>query len=385
MKQYSFIFSDSRKYRVRRHLIFWSLWWVFQVVLYAYVPLLVGLDGYLRFFLSCIDSVFFLVPHMFMAYSLMYFVIPRYIITGKYVHSVISVTVICLVTALMSSAISLLVLERIHQVCVIELGIKQVPVNYNRTFWLSLLAGLRGGLTIGGLAAAIKLMKYWYIKQQRNLQLQKENAESQLQLLKAQVHPHFLFNTLNNIFSHTQGVAPVASQLALGLSDMLRFMIYECNQSLVPLSKELKMIQDYITLEKIRYDDRLDIHVEVPENTDDLSISPLLLLPFVENCFKHGTSHILDQPWLSLEVRLDDNKMFMKLVNGKAPYVSHYHSPGIGISNARKRLELIYPGKHELVITDDLDVYIVNLSIELERKPGLSIKQEESYMLTHHE
>src|SRR6185436_3871332 len=145
--------------------------------------------------------------------------------------------------------------------------------------YLSLLAGLRGGITIGGIAVSIKLMKHWYVKEQRNLQLQKENAEAQLQLLKAQVHPHFLFNTLNNIYSHTQGVAPVASQLALGLSDMLRFMIYECNQPQVSLAKELKMIQDYVTLEKIRYGNRLDVQIDLPPYTENLLIAPLLLLP----------------------------------------------------------------------------------------------------------
>ena len=100
-------------------------------------------------------------------------------------------------------------------------------MGYQTSFYLGLLAGLRGSITIGGLAAAIKLMKHWYVKQQRNLELKKENVESQLQLLKAQVHPHFLFNTLNNIYSYTQNTSPVASQLVMGLSEMLRYMLYE--------------------------------------------------------------------------------------------------------------------------------------------------------------
>jgi uncharacterized membrane-anchored protein YhcB (DUF1043 family) len=350
--------------------------------LYGYVPLLVGLQDYQRFLISFIDAFFFLAPHMFMAYALMYFVIPMYIVKGKYVQSVLSVAVICFLTACISAFIALVVVNKIHDLCLPELN-KIAYKNEGRSVWLSLLAGLRGGITIGGLAAAIKLMKYWYLKQQRYLQLQKENAESQLQLLKAQVHPHFLFNTLNNIYSHTQGLAPVASQLALGLSDMLRFMIYECNQPQVSLAKELKLINDYITLEKIRYDERLDIHVEIPQDTGDLSIAPLLLLPFVENCFKHGTSHMIDQPWLSLRIEIHNDTMYMKLVNGKVPIVNHNHKPGIGISNVHKRLELIYPDKHALVITDDPDVFVVNLSLQLERKPGLVKKQSPGYVLVH--
>jgi LytS/YehU family sensor histidine kinase len=211
-------------------------------------------------------------------------------------------------------------------------------------------------------------MKYWYIKEQRNLQLQKENVESQLQLLKAQVHPHFLFNTMNNIYSFTQNTSPVAAKMVAGLSDILRFMLYECNQPVVPLSKELKLIKDYISLEQIRYGNKLDIHLDLPEKTNDLYIAPLLLLPLVENCFKHGTSNMLDQPWVSLHISLNKNEMKMKLINGKVIVPdSQSGKSGIGISNVKKRLELIYPGKHELVITSDAEVFVVNVKLELEQ------------------
>jgi LytS/YehU family sensor histidine kinase len=236
------------------------------------------------------------------------------------------------------------------------------------SFFLSLLAGLRGGITIAGLATCIKLMKYWYIKEQRNMQLLRENTEAQLQLLKAQVHPHFLFNTLNNIYSYTQNTAPVASKLTLGLSDMLRYMIYECKDPLVPLSKEIKMLKDYITLEKIRYGNALDVNIEVPDNTDDLYIAPLLLLPFVENSFKHGASQMLDQPWLSLTITLTESSMYMKLINGKAEnYEAQAGASGIGIENVKRRLELLYPDKHSLKIVNHEEVFIVNLKLQLER------------------
>ncbi|NII24441.1 histidine kinase [Pseudoflavitalea sp. X16] len=248
-----------------------------------------------------------------------------------------------------------------------------------------MLAGLRGGITIGGLAAAIKLMKYWYVKEQRNLQLQKENAESQLQLLKAQVHPHFLFNTLNNIYSHTQGVAPVASQLVMGLSDMLRFMLYECNQPLVPLSKELTLIRDYITLEKIRYDEQFDIHLDIPTDTGNLHIAPLLLLPLVENCFKHGTSNMLEQPWLSLQVQLKEDTMEVRLMNGKAKEKKPTNSFGIGIQNVRKRLDLLYPEKHVLKIMDEEEVFVVQLTLQLERIQVARKKEENIFVLTNHD
>jgi len=241
---------------------------------------------------------------------------------------------------------------------------------------MSLLAGLRGAITIGGLAAAIKLMKYWHLKEQRNLQLQKENAEAGLQLLKAQVHPHFLFNTLNNIYSYTQNTSPVASKMITGLSDMLRYILYEGNRPLTSLHKELGMIEDYINLEKIRYGNRLELHIDLPENTQGLHIAPLLLLPLVENCFKHGTSTMLEQPWINLKITLQGKQMHMKLLNGKlnSP-VEKQPLTGIGLNNVQMRLSLLYPGKHELTITSEDEVFMVNLKLELEQIKEVNRKE----------
>jgi sensor histidine kinase YesM len=387
MNKYPFIFSDVLRYRIQRHAAFWTFWWLFQGFLYAFTPApaSVTLTYIQRIPLSMVESLLFLFAHIFLSYSLMYFVIPRYLLKNKYLLTGIWVLVLFFATAGLSALIAIQVVGPITNALFSSLLTGQrrsIPTS----FYIGLLAGLRGGITIGGLAAAIKLMKHWYVKEQRNLQLQKENAESQLQLLKAQVHPHFLFNTLNNIYSHTQGVAPVASQLVMGLSDMLRAMLYECNQPLIPLSKELKLIRDYITLEKIRYDEQFDIHIDTPEHTDNLHIAPLLLLPLVENCFKHGTSNMLEQPWLSLQVHLKDNVMQMKLMNGKAKHESLPKSDfGIGIQNVQKRLELLYPDRHTFTITDVEEVFVVNLELTLERVNTARKKEDNIFVLTNHD
>jgi LytS/YehU family sensor histidine kinase len=243
-------------------------------------------------------------------------------------------------------------------------------------FFNALLGGLRGAITIGGFAAAIKLMKWHYLKEQKNMELQKQNIASQLQLLKAQVHPHFLFNTLNNIYSHTQVASPEAPKLVAGLSDMLRYILYECNQPLVPLHKELKMLQDYIALEKIRYNEGLDLSIDLPHDDESLMIAPLLLLPLVENCFKHGTSQVIDHPWVSLTISINGNQMKMKLVNAKAGGEKKRSSQGIGINNVRTRLELIYPSKHELRLSDTEDAFIVSLNLELDKSASRTIAEK---------
>ena len=384
-EKYPFIFSDERKYRIRRHLAFWTFWWIMQGILYSVIGYS-GKPAYsVRLANSTTESFVFMIGHIALAYALMYFVIPRYLLKQKYWLTTMWVLICFLGAAVISTVLSATIIPEIEEWFLhIPSGENSLRMRAQARVHLSLMAGLRGGITIGGIAASIKLMKHWYVKEQRNLQLQKENVEAQLQLLKAQVHPHFLFNTLNNIYSHTQNTAPVASQLVMGLSDMLRFMLYECNQTQVPLSKELKMIQDYISLEQIRYDDQLDVHVDLPANTENLSIAPLLLLPLVENCFKHGTSRMIEQPWLNMQVTLEADRMFVKLMNGKANEAANNNHKGIGILNVRKRLGLLYPGKYELSITDEEEVFIVNLWVQLDRMP-LTKKESGAFKLTYHE
>jgi sensor histidine kinase YesM len=368
MDRYPFIFSDKPKYRIRRHLIFWASWWLFMGFLYSFLAINQKNYGQ-QLSVALVDSLIFMSAHILLSYTLMYFVIPKYVLKEKYIVAFAWVISLFLITAAYSSFLTLVVIPPVHKLlyfagCKYLAGVPLTTASINYSF----MAGLRGGITIGGLAAAIKLIKSLYLKEQRNLQLKKENAESQLQLLKAQVHPHFLFNTLNNIYSFTQNTSPQASKLVTGLSDLLRFILYECNQPLVPLSKELKMIGDYIELEKVRYGNELELHLDLPTETDDLYIAPLLLLPLIENCFKHGTSQILEQPWVSLHIDLKGRQMQMKLLNGKSVKSTTSKSgSGIGIYNVKKRLELLYPGKHELTITDEEDVFIVNLKIELEQ------------------
>lgn len=375
MKQHPFIFSTARHLRVKRHVAFWLFWTVFQGFLYAFISLSPSMNYLHRLPQTMLDSVLFLPIHIFLSYALMYFVIPVYVVKYKYLSAALWTFAFILATAFLSTLLALYVVGPVRETVLPQeflLPAHGSPAERG-SFHLAFLAGLRGGITVGGLAAAIKLMKHWYVEGQRNLQLQKEAVESQLQLLKAQVHPHFLFNTLNNIFSFTQNTSPAASRLVMGLSDILRYMLYECNQPLVPLEKELKMIDDYIGLETIRYGNRLDLHVDFPAEANGFSIAPLLLLPFVENCFKHGISNILEQPWLNLQVSITGNLLAVRLVNSKAVNEKPATHPGLGIENVRRRLQLLYPGKHELVITREDEVFIVNLKLELEKINGVAV------------
>ena len=367
MEQYPFIFSNKLYYRLLRHVAFWFCWWLFSSFLYAYTPFPGAVPPFQRLIISGAEAFVFLAVHMFVTYSLVYFVVPYLLIKGQYLYSFIAVIIIFLATGVINAFISPHVGD-LRNYLLSPFFQNTLPDRPEHTsFHYTLLAGLRGGITIAGLAAAIKLMKYWYVKEQRNLQLQKENSEAQLQLLKAQIHPHFLFNTMNNIYSFTQNTSPVAAKMVSGLSDMLRYMLYEGNKRVGPLAKELTMLEEYIMLEKVRYGNNLEIHTEVHGNTNDLYIAPLLLLPLVENCFKHGASNMVEQPWINMRIDVNGNWLSMKLVNGKASNYQPKTSMGIGLKNVQQRLALLYPEKHSFKITNEEEIFIVDLKIELER------------------
>jgi len=220
--------------------------------------------------------------------------------------------------------------------------------------------------TVVGFALAIKLLKNWYVKQKETAQAAREKINAELQLLKAQVHPHFLFNTLNNIYSFIINDSPVAPEAIKKLSTLLRYIIYECNQPLVKLEKELKMIRGYIDLEKIRYGESFNMSLQIQGNAINKMICPLLLIPFLENSFKHGASQMLTHPWVSLDIVIEEQDLYFNLSNSKPTLTAEKTvTKGLGLRNVKKRLAILYPGTHVLDITDEVMSFSVSLKVPL--------------------
>ena len=221
-----------------------------------------------------------------------------------------------------------------------------------------------------GIILVIKYYKHWYKRQRENEMLINENTQAELQLLKAQVHPHFLFNTLNNIYALTLDDSPKAPVTVKKLSGMVHYMINEGAGSFVLVSKEIKMLLDYIGLEKIRYGDRLDITIDIKNRDDDnWLIAPLLMLPFVENCFKHGASRTMNKSSIELFIETGHEWLEFKVSNSQPALPEKTDDrQKIGLLNVQKRLELLYPGKHQLNIHSDEESFTVYMKVKLEKK-----------------
>jgi two-component system LytT family sensor kinase len=208
---------------------------------------------------------------------------------------------------------------------------------------------------------ALKLARHRIIGGERERRLVEERLQAELRFLRAQTNPHFLFNTLNNIYALARRESPRVAALVMRLSKLLRFMLYECGRPAIPLADEIRVVKDLIELEKLRYGEgRLQVSFE--EETDDSrqAIAPLLLLPFVENAFKHGAA----QADIAIALRLRDGVLDFRVSNS-ADAGEEDLSPGLGLGNVRRQLELLYPGAHLLEIIRQPERFTVHLNIQL--------------------
>lgn len=328
-------------------------------------PALIGLLTHNMLVEYTLVPAVYLPGQFFLVYMLLYTIVPRYILKARYRQAIWWTALLILGGAIISALMYATLIDPIRTHFMVYNGIRFQSPNWVENLPTGFIFSLRAVVTVAGFATAIKLMKHWYEKEYRNNILQKEKLDAELQSLKAQLHPHFLFNTLNNIYSITENVSPAATDILLKLSALLRYILYECNLPLVKLSQECRLVEDYIALEKIRYTD-IDLVLNLPANTDQYSIAPLLLLPLVENCFKHGTSKVLEQPWINITLEIKDGVLLAKLINGKPATVEGLAiKEGIGLANVKRRLGLLYPNMHDLVIIAEEDVFIVQLKLSL--------------------
>jgi len=362
---YSLTLSNSRLFRIERHFLFWVL-----VFLYHFIR--IGIfypDDKLWGNLYSITRMAFIWGvcfNIYFTYLFVYYLLPKFYNRKKY---------LALTIAFILLAISLQFLGFLYNHFNVNGAVSPlIGMDYKNDTFLKLMRPtvirlLGNPPLICGFFLALKTIKGWYKEQLQNELLAKEKANAELQLLKAQVHPHFLFNTLNNIYSFTLHQLPQAEGLVEKLSDMLRYMITDCNSNLVSLEKEFKMLEDYIGLEKVRYGDRLELWVDINGGGSDLLIAPLIMIPFVENCFKHGTSVMRGKQWIQLKIAVHNNVLDFNLTNSKPPKpMENKNKNGIGLTNVQKRLTLIYPGKHELTISSNESVFNVHLTMELQQQ-----------------
>jgi len=228
-------------------------------------------------------------------------------------------------------------------------------------------------------AVFIRMFKFWRVEQLQKLQMKREKTDAELELLRAQLHPHFLFNILNNLYALILEKSSKAPEMLSRLSAILRYVLNDCQAAEVQLRKEIAFCLDYIELEGERYGDRLDLSMEFPDDIEDRMIAPMLFQPFIENAFKHGAAEQIWKVWMNIRLSVRGNQLLFRVINSADFTVRHRPAGGIGIANIQRRLELLYPDRHQLIQEQNEEMHLISLTIDLQSvKPARPPRRKEN-------
>jgi two-component system sensor histidine kinase AlgZ len=242
--------------------------------------------------------------------------------------------------------------------------IRRIEVVYSTRFFIkSFISAIFIVIFVG----MLKFIEDWFELEARKQEVENEKLVAELRFLKAQINPHFLFNTLNNLYSLAFTNSPNTTEVIANLSKMMRYMLYDSNYAKVPLDKEIEYIENYISLEKLRLNHQILIEFEVKGNTSQVMIVPLILITFLENAFKHGVNGNDPNSWVRVLLQIDGKSCTYTVENSTLASMSRNirESSGIGLQNLKRRLELSYPGGYELKVENKNSRHSIQLKIDL--------------------
>lgn len=230
----------------------------------------------------------------------------------------------------------------------------------------SVFGSVLGTMTI---TMMIKLGKRSFETERKNEQLEKEKLATELKFLKSQLNPHFLFNALNSIYFLIKKDQDTAAQALVSFSDMLRYQIYECNDPKISLKQELEFLKNFIQLSQLRKNENFKLTTSFAENINGEMVSPLLLIPFVENAFKHVSTESEQKNWINIDLQLEGKTLLFNIANSLSEESASDDAlvvGGLGLPNVKRRLDLLYPEKYDLKVTESEEEYKVSLKLEIE-------------------
>ncbi|MBB6107638.1 Histidine kinase [Mucilaginibacter lappiensis] len=228
--------------------------------------------------------------------------------------------------------------------------------------WIRIVKDSFTNLPVLTVTLVLQLMRDSSQREKRLREVEKERFTAEMNLLKAQINPHFFFNTLNSLYSLTLPVSKKASDVVVRLSDLMRYMLYDATAIKVLLKDEIIHLENYIAIEHMRFTDRLDLSFQHSGDMDGKMVSPLLLLPFIENAFKHGIGN--SSGWITIDLQVIRNQLFLKVENSYTPSIPN-KGGGLGLYNVKRRLDLIYPNAYLLNIEQTNETFAVELKISL--------------------
>ncbi|MDN3583969.1 sensor histidine kinase [Mucilaginibacter flavus] len=360
-------FAQSKQnWFIRYKLYHIPFWIVYDYLLWA-LKVDSATEAAKHMFLSVyfFKSFFYVIFPTFAVYLNLYFLVPKYLAAGRYaiyltylLLSIIVASVLIVPGYYISAWLAGSTVEK-------SFGF---TTNFKNLYELIKEEPFRYTLAITTLAMSIKLAKNWIETQRKQRLLEKEKLETELKFLKYQFNPHFLFNSINSIFFLIHKNPDMASASLAKFSELLRHQLYESNDSVIPLNKEMAYLENFIGLEKLRQSPNLVTTFNIDEGcSSSLGVAPFILMTFVENAFKHVSKHKDGPNWIKMDILVDSMTLKMDIANSRADNDSRQaiHYGGIGLKNVQRRLDLLYPGQHQLSIHQTTEEFKVKLELQL--------------------
>jgi two-component system LytT family sensor kinase len=335
------------------------MWWAVTIGSFSAVANNILFSAY------SIKFLFYVVFQAAAVYFNLYFLMPRFLERGKYIQYVLLV-VSTIVLAAAIIACGYYAASWASGISFRDMYGKD-PAQYSYFFQINTLPSTAAAMTLG---LSVKLAKNWVQTKRKQQVLEKEKLETELKFLRSQLNPHFLFNSINSIFVLIHKNPDMASESLAKFSDLLRYQLYECNEPLISLQQELVYLENYIELEKLRQESNMDIRIRFGQKfAGNLAIAPFILIPFIENAFKHVSKEINKRNWITMDLHLDNHELIFSISNsvsaGYHPPQEFFYAGGIGLKNVKRRLDLIYDSKHNLTISHDDHLFSVSLRLHL--------------------
>lgn len=336
--------------RLIHHLAFWILFVLTGSFIFSYHQ-----NFPYSFFL--LNLLVHLPVFVLFTYGVIYFLVPVFLLNRRYWQFFLSF----IAAAGIAVCLRILVGRYVYYALFIPEVLHPKEWFNTDIFFLNLIWILGPAI----LFAMFKYYKNWMDFRNLANEAERKRLASELQVLKAQLNPHFLFNTFNNLYLLALQKNDKTPAAIAKMSDIFHYILYECNAIEIPVSKEIKLIENYIELEQLRYSDRLTISFEKNVDNPDCMIPPMMLYTFIENCFKHGSGPDPESPWIRLLIRVRSNIFEFEASNSisKSICLDNEIEESVGLKNVKRRLELIYPKNHELVIRNENRVFFVRLLI----------------------
>ncbi|MFT3681485.1 MAG: histidine kinase [Ferruginibacter sp.] len=357
---YSFIYSNNIKYRLYRHFAFWLSWFAYFLTIYSLRPASATI-GYFPFLsYTTIELAVVLSTDIIFCYCVMYLLVPRYLLKGKYLLFILLV----IVFALLDIAVSAFYYQNI---------INPLRRYYGLPLWTEIsftqmLSGMSGVFMMTGCATTIRFLKLWHLKEQEIELLKSEKISTELRFIDTYIQPSFLPLMLKKIYSFSVSTPHRVPEMLECLQRIMSYLIDECNQSTVAVTREVEAVKDFLQLEKLTNTGRLSIAYTANIEPGNKRIVPFILFPLIENNFRQVNDNITDNHSVNIDFKLDDSTLNLEIKNSKPIETSNLMSyETSNLQQIRKRLEMLYPDSHKLNIVIEEQFFCIRLQIELNR------------------